>query len=529
MAKKSPKHPDTSPESGPSIRRFRIGLNVIVQVVLLTVIVGMINALSCRRFVQWDHTPSKRFSLSEQTQQILGSLSEDLYLTVAFSRTSDVYHYTQRMLELYQQAAGDQLHITRLDPLRDPSAVAKLQNQDPRLVFNENKILASKTETLEKIEAHGPEIVPYQIITERDMFQRAENLMFRDGQAQRGNVTQYRLERALTSAILAATQEREQVAYVLTSKSQMRTVQGRNAGGTLVLEGGHRQNLRVEPLPFTENTKIPGDASVVMMISPGVDFSGAELKEIFQEYWQKRKGGLILLLNPFHYDRIPNLRNYLETYYGVRWEDNRVLSVKNQGGRNLVVYEPPGWFQEGSPITETLADHNTPLPKLTSTLNTQIEGQETDTVLAPQATDKKPLIAVSSQNDGFWKESDYKNPNPVAEPREMNQIHVAVSVEIGAGINQDLRLNSSRMVIVGNGNLIDPDLYTRESIEFILNSINWASAREELVTGISVQPGVNYRVDVGDRPYRKLEWMALRLLPGGAFFIGLAVAFFRRR
>ena len=103
-----------------SIHRFRIGLNVLVQVVLLVIIVGLVNMLSCRKFVQWDRTPSKRFSLSQQTRQILSNLPSDLYLTVAFSRTSDVYHYTQRILQLYQKEAGGKLHVNWVDPLRDP-------------------------------------------------------------------------------------------------------------------------------------------------------------------------------------------------------------------------------------------------------------------------------------------------------------------------------------------------------------------------------------------------------------------------
>ena len=128
-----------------------------------------------------------------------------------------------------------------------------------------------------------------------------------------------------------------------------------------------------------------------------------------------------------------------------------------------------------------------------------------------------------------YKEKDYKDANPVADPREMDEVNLAVSVEKGEGTNQDLRLNSSRMVVVGNANLVDPDLKSAESVEFILNCINWASDREELVAGIDVQQAGNYRVNVGDRPFLKMEWMALRILPVLVFLIGLVVAFFRRR
>lgn len=520
---------DTDPKTTKStIKRFRIGLNVLVQLVLLLVIVGIVNSLSCRKFTQWDQTASKRYSLSEQTHKILNNLSRDLYLTVAFSRSSDVYPYTQRMIDLYKKAAGNRLHVQWIDPLRDPAAVAELQNQDPNLAFDENKILVSRTETLGATGEGASTERPYQVVTEQDMFQRAENLMFRDGRSKRGNVTTYRLERALTSTLLAATEERQQVVYIISSKGGMRTVEGKTAGGHLMLEGGLRQNLKVLPLPFTKNSVVPDDASAVMIISPRSDFSGSELKEIFDAYWEKRKGGLVLLLNPRYYENLPNLRNYLATNYGVSWENNRVLSVKSRGGQNVTVYEPPSWFKEGSPITQSLTGRQTTLPFQSSTLNIHVAGDQNDP-LAPRATDKKVLLAADYFLDGFWKEPNYLDPNPIAEAKETADIDLAVSVEIGAGINQDLRLNSSRMVVVGNGNLMDPDQRERERVEFILNSINWAIDREQVVAGIETQQAGNFQITIGDRPYAKLEWMSLRILPGTVFLIGLSVAYFRRR
>ena len=63
----------------------------------------------------------------------------------------------------------------------------------------------------------------------------------------------------------------------------------------------------------------------------------------------------------------------------------------------------------------------------------------------------------------------------------------------------------------------------------MLNSINWATDREELVVGIGSQGAGDFRVEVGERPFKKLERMSLRYVPGLAFLIGLVVAFFRRR
>ena len=116
----------------------------------------------------------------------------------------------------------------------------------------------------------------------------------------------------------------------------------------------------------------------------------------------------------------------------------------------------------------------------------------------------------------------------VQDVREDLDLHLAVSIEKGAGTNPNLRLNSSRMVVVGNGNLIDPDKRVFENIEFILNSINWASDRDELVAGIATKSRGNFRVVVAERPFGKLEWMT-RILPLSVFFLGIVVAFLRRR
>ena len=514
-----PASPSSKPKA--SIKRVRIGVNVILQIALVLTIVLIVNWLSCQHHKQWDRSPSKRYSLGQQTQQVLDNLSEDLYLTVAFGRGSDVYPYTQRMIGLYEKAAKGRLKVTWVDPLRDPAAIEELRLQDPKLIFEQNKILISKAE---KLNADGETSGSYEVVTEKDMFQRGENTMFRDRSARRGRVIEYRLERALTSGIAAATQETKQAVYIVTSKGNANRINNQDAGN-VVQAAASRQNLEVKPFMLTPETDVPDDAGVVMLISPSIDFTGAELQKLFADYWEKRRGGLILLYNPLHHDALPNLRTFIEKNYGVRLEDDRVLGMRTRGGRNIKTYEVPSLFMADSPITEPLANRPTTLPGRSCSVNTRIIGKADDPA-APKPADKKSLLLAF---DDFWKEKDYNSPNPVADARETTDVYMAASVELGAGINQDLRLNSSRMVVVGNGNLLDPPQPTLEAVEFVLNCINWATDREELVTGIDVQTAGKFQVEVGERPFDRLERMTLRIVPGLAFLIGLVVAFFRRR
>ena len=514
----------TSPKPQSSIRRFRIGLNVLVQITLAVVIVALVNWLSCQKYAQWDRSASKRYSLGPQTTQVLSDLSEDLYLTMAFGRGSDVYPYTQRIIGLYEQAANGRLKVRWVDPLRDPAAIAELRNQDPKLIFEQNKILISKSEKLNGTNGDGKEVSTYEMVTEKDMFQRGKTVMFRNATPRPGKILNYRIESALTSAIVAAIEEKKEVAYIVASKGFPQSISGRDAAMEIRDIAAMKQNLLVKPFTITPNTTVPEDASVVILLAPSVDFTGAELNQLFRDYWEERKGGLIVLIDPLKYRALPNLIGYLENNYGVRVENDRILAMRVRGGRTIKVSEVESVYMPESPVTESLFGRTTTLPGQTSSININVAGAGDDP-MSPSSADKKPLLIA--YND-FWKERNFRDQNPVSDPREKMDVNVAVSVERGAGINQDLRLNSSRMVVVGNGNFMDPSP-TQESAEFMLNSINWATDREELVVGIGSQGAGDFRVEVGERPFKKLERMSLRYVPGLAFLIGLVVAFFRRR
>lgn len=517
-------------KSKSSIKRIRIGLNVLMQIAFAVAIVSVVNWLSCQKYAQWDRSASKRYSLGPQTTQVLENLSEDLYLTMAFGRGSDIYPYTQRIIDLYEQEAHGRLKVRWVDPLRDPAAIAELRNQDPKLIFEQNKILISKSEKLNGTNADGKEVSSYEMVTEKEMFQRGETVAFRSGSPRPGKILQYRLESALTSALVAATEEKNEVAYIVASKGFPQGVKNPSTGkiidaGMIIRDkAAMRQNLLVKPLSITPNTTIPEDASVVILLAPTVDFTGAELKQLFRDYWEERKGGIILMIDPLQHRALPNLLGYLDENYGVRFENDRILAMRARGGRTIKVSEVECVYMPGSPITEPLFGRATTLPGQSSSININISGGA-DSTIAPKAADKKPLIIA--YND-FWKEKDYRNLNPVADPRETMDVNVAVSVERGAGINQDLRLNSSRMVLIGNGSFMDLTP-TQESEEFMFNSINWTTDREELVVGIGAHAAGDFRVEVGERPFKKLELMSLRYVPGLAFLIGLIVAFFRRR
>ena len=65
----------------PRIQRFRIGLNVVVQLVLMLVLFGLVNYLASRHFKQWDYTFDRKFTLAGSTVDFLKKVTVPIKIT----------------------------------------------------------------------------------------------------------------------------------------------------------------------------------------------------------------------------------------------------------------------------------------------------------------------------------------------------------------------------------------------------------------------------------------------------------------
>ena len=68
--------PEAKPKKAPSIHRFAIGLNVLVQIVTLIFILVVINYYAFKHFKRWDFSRDQKYALSDQTKQLLVSLQK---------------------------------------------------------------------------------------------------------------------------------------------------------------------------------------------------------------------------------------------------------------------------------------------------------------------------------------------------------------------------------------------------------------------------------------------------------------------
>src|SRR2546425_11690187 len=68
-----------------TIKRFQIGVNVLLQLLALVVILGIVNYLAFNHYKRWDFSRNQKYALSDQTKRLLKSLKKPVQAIVFFS------------------------------------------------------------------------------------------------------------------------------------------------------------------------------------------------------------------------------------------------------------------------------------------------------------------------------------------------------------------------------------------------------------------------------------------------------------
>src|SRR4051812_15732686 len=94
----------STPEAAPKvvkIHRFQIGLNVIVQTLVVFAIVAMLNYISFRHYKRWDFSRYKKYELSSQTINLVSNLKKPVNAVIFFSSAGDIVPDVSGLLREY--------------------------------------------------------------------------------------------------------------------------------------------------------------------------------------------------------------------------------------------------------------------------------------------------------------------------------------------------------------------------------------------------------------------------------------------
>src|SRR5436309_4971351 len=118
------KKPQT--RSGMKIGRVRIGLNVLVQIVLILFLAAMVNSFAFKHYARCDFSRDQKYALSDKTKRFLDTLKGTMRITFFFSPNTPVTADVQNLLTEYQYAGKGKIDIEHVDPERNFSRAKEL-------------------------------------------------------------------------------------------------------------------------------------------------------------------------------------------------------------------------------------------------------------------------------------------------------------------------------------------------------------------------------------------------------------------
>src|SRR6202045_1033166 len=103
------------------IQRLQIGLNVLVQLILIFFLVSAVNWIGFRHYKRWDFSRDQKYALSDKTKRFLDTIKGKVRVTVFFSPNSPIAGDVQALLTEYQYAAHGKIDVENIDPDRNLS------------------------------------------------------------------------------------------------------------------------------------------------------------------------------------------------------------------------------------------------------------------------------------------------------------------------------------------------------------------------------------------------------------------------
>ncbi len=502
---------NSTPEAAPKvvkIQRFQIGVNVLIQTLVFVGIVVMLNYMSFRHFKRWDLSRDQKYQLSTQTTNLLKNLKKPVKAVIFFSTAAEIAPDVNALLREYEFASNKKFKTEVVDPFRNFTRAQDLQTKY-KFGANENILI---------LDIDGKS----KFVNAADMaeFEMPDQMAMMMGQTQ-PRLKAFKGELAITSALLELTEGKPNKVYFVSGHGEPEL----NSPDLKVFhESLKRQNIQIAPLNLLNINRIPEDARSVIINGPKYDFSELELK-LLADFWQKN-GRIFVLLNPFA--QTPRLSDFIAAQ-GIAPQADRVvkmgtyLQYDDQGKPQLVSgVEGKATFvvmNSGTKITKDLAGLSKQFLGATQSLRPDE---------AQQAMHKTKVIPLLQSAEGFWGETEITGGDEKQvffDPKKdhMGPLTLAAAVEKGGVEDERVKVESARMIVVGNAELLGNNAYRLSeglSADFTISALNWLLDREDVI-GIAPKEKKTVTLSLNEKQLSDIALAVMGILPGIVVLFGV--------
>src|SRR6266481_8493472 len=497
------------------IQRLQIGLNLVVQLILIFFLVSAVNWIGFRHYKRWDVSRKQKYALSDKTKRFLKTIKGKVRITVFFSPNTPISGAVSSLLTEYQYAAKGKIDIENIDPQRNLSRDKEM--------FDKYKVVSD--ESLLVIDYEGRN----KTVKASEMAEVDQSGMAL-GEGPR--VTAFKGEQVITSAMIDLVEgKKNTIGYVtghkepsITEGSPLAMInQQQQAGSPIsVLKTFiENENIKFRELNLFNEPQIPAEIKTVIIVGPQYDLSDREIK-LLHDFWNKQ-GRILLLIDPSA--KTPKLNAFLHEL-GVKVNDDRLMAFVRTGIEELaLIRDVQARFLGNSPVTKRLAE-----------VRAIFFGGTSSITLEPQRVraaniQVQPLIEAEK---GYFAETDYNTNDQAKLQADAKKpgtapLTVGVSIEKGGSADERVQMNSARMVVVSNATFIQNNALTQDqqALDFISSGANWLLSREQLI-GIAPKIPKTLTFTLNESALRSLRWTILVLIPLLFVVLGSAVWWKRR-
>ncbi|HOY57220.1 MAG TPA: GldG family protein [Verrucomicrobiota bacterium] len=497
-------HPSDPTESFSSASRFRIALNVALALLALAALLGMANYLAARHFRRFLWAEDERYQLSLPTRQVLAAITNEVKVTILFSRDNTLHSPVTGLLKEYGYACP-RLRIETIDYDRDvqlaqtTAARLQLSPEDSDLVVFERE---GRTRIVRAVE-----------LSEYDI----SGLLAGGKEVRRVG---FKGESLFTDALASLIEGRSPKVYFLQGHGEHDPTSIETRFGysqfTRLLQ---QKNIATATLRLVGDAEVPEDCELLVLAGPRSRIDPTALEKIGRYL---DTGGRMLALLSFYQSGYAQtgLERFLAGW-GVAVGDDLALDPSNavRGGGILATNF------SNHPIVRPMRGHTVYLLVPRSVAPLRVGGAAGD---APKV---EPLVSTSvggrTESEGL--SSGLPEFNPARDQRGV--IPLAVAVEKGSiqGVAADR--NSTRLVVVGESIFLANETIMKSAanIEFASLAVNWLLDRPQHLSGLAPRPIKEHSVLLSQSQVVQLRWILLAVLPGTPLLIGLLVWWRRRR
>lgn len=464
-------------------KKFKYGGYATVMTLIVIAALIIVNLVADLIPVRIDLTSNKMYSLSEQTENVLANLEEDV--TIYFigepgSGNVMIEEIVQRYSRLSNHISTDYM-----DPVRDPITAQKYTKDGGQLSYG--NLLVEQGEV-------------FRIISQYDMYNFSQNQS--TGQSQ---VESLAVEQRLTSAILFVSGAEMPVAYQLEGHGEAAL----NYNTTKQME---LENFDLQSLNLLGLDEVPEDADLLIINGPQRDLSQEEL-EVLEKYLSNN--GKAIFMMELLIQELPNFQTLFQTY-GIELTNS------------LVVEGEQGKYIGGNPlyVLPTLSSHEIVSPIKSNSIPLIIPGAQAIQVAGSTRNTLtiEPLLTTSDK--AFARSASSSETSLEKQADDLSgPFTLAVAIEDRV---YNLSANESftaRMVVIGNSGFLNTGLEGAGNL--FMNSLNWIFEREESISirpkALGVQP-----LTITATQQKVYGALSMIIIPLGCLIAGLVV-WLRRR